>query len=167
MVNVQYRILTLAYSQVWRNCFLLVSLVSLTTIAIYFCSLALRRTYLQSSGAITVHALLDSSSHQSRIGASVQLDYFSFSRLCGSGMLRTVTGYTGEKRTDIFKCNRQFGIHVGLHRVVLRVCRVFRYCSRPADGTSALPPPSLELARFRPPIEERAFRALELCAVTV
>ena len=88
-------------------------------------------------------------------------------RLRGSGMLRTVTGYTGEKRTDIFKCNRQVGIHVGLHRVVLRVCRVFRYCLRPSDGTSALPPPSLELARFRPPEEERAFRALELCAVTV
>ena len=53
------------------------------------------------------------------------------------------------KRTDIFKCNLQFGIHVGLHRVVLRVCRVFRYCSRPADGTSALPPlPKIAHADF-------------------
>ena len=66
-----------------------------------------------------------------------------------TGLLRTATGwYSGEKITDIFNCNLQFGIHVGLHCVILRVCRIFWYCSLPSDDTRALPPPALELAVF-------------------
>ena len=68
---------------------------------------------------------------------------------------------------DISYCNLQFGVHVSLHCVIVRVCWIFGCCSRPFDSARALSPPALELARFRSPEEERAARVLEICAVTV
>ena len=71
-----------------------------------------------------------------RLSPSIRCSYFAFSRLFYICLLRTATGLcNGTKRAEFMGgrlplCNcLQFGIHVGLLCVVLRVCRIFFFGS--------------------------------------
>ena len=109
-----------------------------------------------------------------RLSPSIRCSYFAFSRLFFLCLLCTATGLcNGTKRAEFMGgrlplCNcLQFGIHVGLLCVVLRVCRIAWLRPQPCNQFRSFSPSTLESPRFRSPKEEPAPTVLSLGAVAV